>query len=211
MVSVMNQTSMPRLETAIRSILAPHLREDGFSGSGRTFRRVRNSWIQVVHVQGSRSGGSFAINLAIHPLDILDVRDEAPDPKTITDDLCEFRRRLAETDMDQWWEHQASVDSMNCAMTEAARVYARVGRPQLDTICGSESPMHRVRAVDLKEGSFDFLGFESTSVRMALALSRLRKSEGRLDESKAFACYGLANLGRAIGLRDELTVLADSP
>ena len=53
----MNVTS-PRLEVSIRAYLVPHLKQDGFSGSGRTFRRVTNNWIQVVNVQSSRYGGA---------------------------------------------------------------------------------------------------------------------------------------------------------
>lgn len=53
-------TATPRLETAIREHLAPVLRADGFRGTGRSFRRVVNGWVQVVNVRGSRYGDQFA-------------------------------------------------------------------------------------------------------------------------------------------------------
>lgn len=43
---------------------------DGFTGSGRTFRRVAGEWVHVVNVQGSRYGGQFGVNVAVHPLAI---------------------------------------------------------------------------------------------------------------------------------------------
>lgn len=204
----MKNSSMPRLETAIRSTLVPLLREDSFSGSGRTFRRVKDGWLQVISVQGSRYGGSFAINLAVHPLATPDLRGNAPDPKKITEELCEFRRRLSETKSDQWWKHELSDESMVSAMGAAANVYRSVGRPLFERVSGVSAPMMTVTPADFCAGLYDFSGFGSTKVRMALALARLRKSEGRCKESMAFAACGLENIGGATGLRSELQTLS---
>jgi hypothetical protein len=40
----------PQLEASIRKHLVPLLRQDGFSGSGRTFRRVAGDFIEVLNV-----------------------------------------------------------------------------------------------------------------------------------------------------------------
>ena len=42
----------PRLEPSIRKYLLPLLKNDGFAGSGRTFRRIDNDAIHLVNVQG---------------------------------------------------------------------------------------------------------------------------------------------------------------
>jgi hypothetical protein len=68
--------------------------------------------------------------------------------------------------------------------------------------------MLTVTAAQFRDGSFDFAGFGSTTVRMALALARLRKSDGRIEESKAFAAYGLEKAGRATFLVNEFEELA---
>jgi hypothetical protein len=204
----MNTISAPRLESAIRSTLVPLLRDDGFTGSGRTFRRVRDCWVQVVNVQGSRKGSSFAINLAIHPLAIPDLRDKSPDPKKITVELCEFRRRLSETKGDHWWSHDTTSESMVSAMTAAAEVYRKVGRPVLERVSGPTTPLITTTPSEFRSGSYDFAGFGSTKVRMALALSLIRKFTGRFEESKAFATYGLENIGSASFLRRDLEVLS---
>ncbi|MCA1500702.1 DUF4304 domain-containing protein [Bradyrhizobium sp. NBAIM03] len=88
---------MPRLESSIKKHLNPTLKNDGFVGFGRTFRRVSEDLIHVVQVQGSRYGGKFAINLGIQPRSIPDVAGNSPDPMKIREELCEFRRRLSET------------------------------------------------------------------------------------------------------------------
>jgi hypothetical protein len=199
----------PRLETSIRTYLLPHLKEDSFTGSGRTFRRVTNGWIQVVNVQGSRYGGQFAVNLGIHPTLIPDVLGIIPDVKKFTEPQCEFRRRLAESGGDQWWKHDATQESMDAAVIAAAEVYARIGRPLMALAGGLDCPFNSLTAQDFSMGGYKSLGFGSTNVRMALALARLRKAEGKLSESKAFAAYGLAHVGSAGSLSAELKRLSN--
>ena len=194
----------PRLEISIRTHLLPHLKEDGFSGSGRTFRRVINDWIQVVNVQGSKYGEKFAINLGLQPLSVVDVLGNAPDPKKITEPSCEFRRRLTESGVDQWWDHNDSQASMDSAVIAAAQVYVRIGRSLLSGIGNPDSSFCSVTARDFSEGQVDLFGFGSANVRAALIFARIRKAEGRLRESRDFAAYGLANVGRATGLKAEL-------
>jgi hypothetical protein len=96
-----HQTATPRLENSIRAYLLGYLKEDGFTGSGRSFRRLTNGLIQVVNVQGSTYGGQFAINLGVQPITVPDALGNSSDPKKITERLCEFRRRLAESGADQ--------------------------------------------------------------------------------------------------------------
>jgi hypothetical protein len=157
-------------------------------------------------VQGSRHGGQFAVNLGIHPLSIPDLRGEIPNPKKITEELCEFRRRLSEFGSDQWWKHDGTAESMSSAVRSAAAVYVVVGRPLLSVFSETESPLHTVTAAQFESGQYNFAGFGSTKVRMALALARFRAARQQMQEAKAFANIGLANLGSASGLRRELEV-----
>ena len=205
----MSTSSYSQINSAVRSILAPILREDGFTGSGSTFRRLTDGWVQVVNVQGARQGGSFAINLATHPLAVPDIEGKDPDPKKITQELCEFRRRLSEDEADQWWKYEQTEESMASAMKAAASVYQNVGRVLLAGISGPSSPFITATPADFIAGSIDFKGFGSTKVRMALALARFRKTEGRKSDSMAFAAYGLESAGSAVALRKELRQLSE--
>lgn len=204
----MDVTAAPRLDTAIRVHLVPYLRADGFAGSGSRYRRVVDDWVQVVSVQGARGGGSFAINLAVQPLAVPDVLGNPPDQKKITEGLCEFRRRLSTTSSDQWWKHDGTEGSMNAAALAAALVYVNVGRPLLKRVSGPNSPLNAVTAEEFDRGTFDFSGFGSTKVRMALTLARFRRSQGLANDSAAFARVGLTHIGSAVALRRELEQLA---
>lgn len=168
---------------------------------------MSGNWVQVLSVQGSRQGGSFAVNLAVHPLAIPDVMGNKPDPKKITEELCEFRRRLSESNADQWWKYDVSEESLLSAVREAVAVYRRIGSELFQRASNPHSGLHAVLAADFSTGAYDSAGFGSTKVRMALALARLRKSESNLEQAKAFAAYGLMHVGGATLLRRELEVL----
>jgi hypothetical protein len=207
-LDIMNVTAAPRLATAIRTHLAPCLGADGFAGSGSKYRRVVDGWVQVVSVQGARGGGSFAVNLALQPLAAPDILGNPPDQKRITEELCEFRRRLSEGGSDQWWKHDGTEGGMNAAALAAALVYVNVGRPLLARVSGPNAPLNAVTAEEFDKGAYDFSGFGSTKGRMALILARLRRSQGRANDSAAFARVGLSQLGSAVALRRELEQLA---
>lgn len=197
-------TSQPKLETSIRAYLQPSLKEDGFSGCGRTFRRVQSRLVQVVNIQGSRHGGQFAINLGIQPVDIPDILGREPDQKKITEPDCEFRKRLSESGVDQWWTHDSTPAGMDAAVQDAAAVYIRCGRPLLNLLGGADSPIFSITPKDMPTFRDILRGFGSTDSRIALALARLRKAGGRMDEARAFAAYGLDHVGKAASLRAHL-------
>jgi hypothetical protein len=45
----MTKANLPRVELALRDHFVPSLRIDGFSGSGRMFRRVSDDWVHVIN------------------------------------------------------------------------------------------------------------------------------------------------------------------
>jgi hypothetical protein len=149
------------------------------------------------------------VNLAVHPLAIPDVRGAAPDPKKITEELCEFRRRMSESTarQDKWWEHDSTAEGMAAAVQAATEVYLRAGRQQLDLATAEDADLNTVSQQAFAERRFNFVGFGSTECRMALALARLRNSKGMLAESRAFAAYALQKVSSASGLRAEIQAL----
>jgi hypothetical protein len=201
-------TSPLRLETAIKDHLAPALREDRFTGSGRNFRRILNDLIQVVNVQGSRDGGKFAINLAVQPLFIPDSLGNMPNPKKILEPECEFRRRLSDFGADHWWSYENYSQSMNAAVISATEMYKEIGRQLLAGISKDPSPIYTVSPSDFINGKYNFYGFGNTEVRLSLVLSRLRKWQGNLIEAREFAAFGLSKASNAVALRQELEALS---
>lgn len=200
-------TETIRIETTIKLRFAPTLRAEGFTGSGKTFRRIRNGQIHVVNIQGSRHGSQFAINLGIQPIAIPDVLGNEPDSKKIVESACEFRRRLSESGADQWWSYD-DFASLELAMSEAARIYEEYGRPAFEAMSMPPSPLDTITAEQLAEGPLGFHGFGTTNVRLALIFARLREAEGRIFDAVSFAVYGLENAIEAFGLRYELERIA---
>jgi hypothetical protein len=199
-----------RIETTIKVHFAPTLRAQGFTGSGRTFRRTRNGQIHLVNIQGSSYGGQFAINLAIQPIAIPDVLGNEPDSKKIIERECEFRRRLSESGADQWWRYDDSA-SLEKAMDDAVKVYEEYGRPAFEAMSMSPSPLDTIKLEQLVEGRVALNGFETSKVRLALIIARLREAEGRISDAVSFAAYGLEHSTRAFGLRSELERIAALP
>jgi hypothetical protein len=197
--------SAPTLEQSIRSHFAPILREDGFAGSSRTFQRLANGMIQVVQVQGSRSGGSFAVNLGIHPTCIPVMGD--PPQKKMKPELCILRRRLSEDGGDHWWKHSSAKESMDAAIKEAASVYADFGRPAFAKLVEPNSPLLNVTPQQFEAGRFDFSGFKSTDVMMAKALSLIRLAAGDSGGAQAFARIAIDRAGPAFGQLREMKAI----
>jgi hypothetical protein len=137
-----------------------------------------------------------------------DVIGNVVDPKKITESLCEFRRRLSESGADQWWDHAPTEEGMSAAMAQAAKVYVTIGRPLLEQLSGPLAPMNTVSPDEFASGQFDFRGFGTTKVRMALVLARLRRVQGRALEAASFARFGLAHVNSSFALRRELEELA---
>lgn len=194
------------MESAIREHFAPVLREDGFAGSGRTFRRVVGGWIHVVSVQGSRYGGEFAVNLALQPTTIPDALGKTPDLKKITEDICEFRRRLSDSvaRQDMWWKHDSTEQGMAAAVCEAAGTYRRTGRALLNDATAESSELNTLAPSTFAAGAFNFQGFGSTESRMAFALARLRRVHGLEADAHAFAIHALSQAGNASALKAQI-------
>ena len=127
-----------------------------------------------------------------------------PDPKAMSDAHCEFRRRLSDSGKDMWWEYELTPVSMFKAAESAAAVYAHFGCRYFELACAE---LDAITPQALSTGAYDLQGFRNTKVRMALALARIRNLERRLEDSRGFAAYAMANLSAPSGLRTELETL----
>lgn len=181
------------LEKSIRAHLAPLLREDGFTGSGRTFRRFGDGIAHVVRVQGSSYGGKFAVNLGVHPLSV--PLDACPNLRKMTEADCVLRRRLSLDGGDQWWPHDSSQASMDAAVADAAAVYAVRGRQMFAPFIGPATPLHTMTAANLAEGAYDLHGFWVLGTGLARTLAQMRQAEGDLAAARAFAQLAVDRMG----------------
>lgn len=183
--------STSRLETSLNEHFVPVLLADGFSGYGGTFRRVLGDFVNIVQVVESEHGWEFAVHLGVQPLTIRDVYGDPPDPRTLTEERCEFRRRLADSAGDHRWPHDGSTESIDQATRAAATTYAIAGRMAFLALCGPDSPLRSITPDEFEAGSYNFSGFGSTKVRMAVAIALMRSAAGRGAAARAFARIGL--------------------
>ena len=145
------------------------------------------------------------MNLGIHFSSAPSFAGDPPEPKKMTEANCEFRRRLSESNADMWWKHETDHASMLSAVESAASMYSRHGRQHFELACAALSS---IIPAALASGNYDLQGFGNTKVRLGLALARIRKLEGRLEESRGFASYGAQHAGPAGFLKTELQALA---
>ncbi|OBZ92028.1 hypothetical protein ADU59_29000 [Pararhizobium polonicum] len=191
------------LESIIATHGAPALRKLGFTGSGKTFRRLVDDMMWVINFQGNRHGGSFAVNLGLHPLAIPDVLGAPVDSKTFTEPLCEFRRRLSPSGIDYWW-HYTDRSSLEIAVMDATRLYETVGHTFFEKHTDQNAPLRTLTIEEFTAGHHELEDFSTTEVRTARAISLMRLAANRSNEALHFAEFALSNVGGASSLKIEL-------
>lgn len=83
------------MDTALKKIVIPILRDQGFKGSFPHFRRKNNDYIDLVTFQFNKWGGSFIVEFAVSPLEgITEPWGEHIPPNKITAHHINKRHRL---------------------------------------------------------------------------------------------------------------------
>lgn len=105
-----------RLDGVVGARLRPALAAAGFSGSRRTFRRVRGPFVDLVHIQASQWGsvreGRFTLNLGVYAPPIVEALGE-PSHVEPPEYLGHVRRRIGDVltpEGDRWWELRVGTD-----------------------------------------------------------------------------------------------------
>lgn len=191
----------PALQNSIRDVLAPELRKDGFRGSGKTYYRIVNDFIQILNIQSSRWSGRFAINLGLHPLCIPMNDGKAPEIKKIKEYECVFRRRLREDNLDTWFEYTENQASMDNAVENALELYLKTGRELFAEVALPTSNIHTITAKSFEEENYNFAGFGNTQLLTAWSLARMRKHVGNYEGALNFANIAINIIGNGIGGR----------
>lgn len=203
-----NQSAdLPDLNAALKKNIAPLLRADGLTGSGRNFRKVNADWILVINIESSRAGNGFAMNIGLHPSAFPDVLGKPVDPKKLKVQLCEFRTRLPSENKQTWWQFEADEMALAQAIQAASQTYLQTCRAQLRLLSSESSALLKAKVDDFSKGDFDFSPFQRADARVALLIARLHQHHGRSKEALAFAHYGLRHVGNSVGLRRDFEAL----
>ncbi|WMW81494.1 DUF4304 domain-containing protein [Undibacterium cyanobacteriorum] len=204
-----NKSDGPNLSDLIRQHLAPVLRADGFTGSGRNFRKIHTDWVLVLSVETSRAGNAFALNLGIQAKFAPDSLGKEVDPKKIKVQLCEFRRRVLTPEIDVWWKFDSTPESMSEALQSAAQCYVQQIRSLARAICSENSPFASITPDDFSVEKMGFNQFDTTEGRLALSIARYRMKYELYESAQAFAQLGLKYVGISVGLQRDLEELIE--
>lgn len=187
----MSKTHASRLEDAIRDELAPILRDEGFRGSGRTFRRIDDVTLHLVNVQGSQWGPAFYINLAVHPIGVAGFVGGVRDPLKMSASACVLTHRLADGRKESW-DHDGSADGMRRAVRDAAATYVKNGRRFFEPFRPPENFFQTIAVEHFEKRAKKIFGHNAFVIRLAIMLAELRSSDGRHAEAAAFAKKALS-------------------
>ena len=201
--------SKAQFSTHLKASFFPRLRAAGFTGSGQHFCRVRGDVLQAINLQSNRDGGSCAVNLGIHLAFLPVTGGFQPDPHHIQEIECEFRRRLASRGKsDHWWNYGDNETETAASAASLSEMFFTAAEPWFERF----SSVAAIAAV------FDHARLDSKKfcpelanlvpVRSALTGARIHAQLGNAAESRRLAAWGLANLGRAIALKEDLEKLA---
>lgn len=112
-----------KMDYALKSIVIPYLREQGFKGSLPHFRRMNESNIDLITFQFSRWGGSFVVELTSCSLEgVTTYWGEHIPPKKVTAHDINNRYRLGAKSKDEdgiWFEFEkakSEIDFENVAI-----------------------------------------------------------------------------------------------
>lgn len=194
-----------RFYSQVKEVLKPVLVADGFRASGTTYRRILGEVIHVITLQGSTHGGQCCVCLGIHLAFIPTLGAHgAFNPAKITEPECEFRSRLAPAGQsDSWWSYGTTEQEAQASAESILRLYREVGVPYLARFSSFPDDFDHVTPPMLASGSPLPFPKGGTAVRRALILSRIALKTGRITDAKQFAEIGQAQVGPAIGLKDE--------
>jgi hypothetical protein len=90
--------------------LYPHLRAQGYRGSGTTLRRIAEPVVEVFNVQASSGGDRCYFNLALHLTFLPPQGGKIVEPGELTESQCAFRSRIDPPPSQKFgWAYGSSV------------------------------------------------------------------------------------------------------
>ena len=109
----MGHTTRLAMNTALKNVVVPHLREHGFKGSLPHFRRKQQTHIDLITFQFNRYGGSFVVELTTCPVEgVLNCwGEQIPFNKLIAHDVnTRYRLTTGTTATDKWFDYETCTN-----------------------------------------------------------------------------------------------------
>lgn len=181
----------------IGKYLGTKIREFGFKGSGFNYIMDSDNFVFTIGLQANRYGGSFCVELGIHPKEITNNGFEDLDFNKLKYYNCEFRTRLAkEGKGDKWWNYTDS-ELKNLEIIDDVIFYiSKYALPIINGFKNDTGLLERVKISDIKNRFIpipDFKGgltYMTTDIRLAWALAVVIEISNP-KKSLEFAKYAL--------------------
>ena len=192
-------------------IAGPVFKEDGFKGSGQTFRRILGPVVHVFNIQGSRYGGKCCVNLGIH-LDFLPALDGTTlfDLTKIEEVACEFRTRLNYGQLDTWWPYGINEIETEESVKAVLQTYRDVGRNYFLRFSRFPEDFTRLTPETFGSWKTDVYPRCWTKVRTVLSLARIYMHLGDSRSAKIFAEKGIELTDKIVFLRHQFSEILEA-
>jgi hypothetical protein len=206
----------PQFKSALKTMFAPLLREEGFQGSGVTFRRTSGAVLQVVHLQGSRDGDSCCVEIGTHLMFLPTIGEDVPNPKKIAVHDCEFRKRLAlEGEGDHWWWYGNNEQDAVASVAHLVATYTARREQILERYRAFPGLFGLVTPESLGLQGLNDLPGGTTVARAALVMARISVHQSLLAQASAFVEVGLNDLantpgGGGLGIKRRLVEIEET-
>lgn len=179
--------------------LGAKIRELGFKGSGFNYIMDSDNYVFTIGIQANRYGGSFCVELGVHPKKITSNGFEDLDFKKLKYYNCEFRTRLArEGKGDKWWNYTNS-ESKNLQLIDEVLIYIeKYALPIIDGFIKDKDLLEKVKITDLKNRFIPIPDYKSgltpiiSDIRLAWVLAVVLEDINH-EKSFEFAKYALSN------------------
>jgi len=110
--------------------LYPHLRAQGYRGSGTTLRRIAEPVVEVFNVQASSGGERCYLNLGLHLTFLPPEGGRVVEPSELSESQCAFRSRVNPPPGQKFgWSYGGSVQEAESNVERALLEWDRQARP----------------------------------------------------------------------------------
>jgi Domain of unknown function (DUF4304) len=154
--------------------LYPHLRAQGYRGSGTTLRRIEEPVVQVFNVQASSGGDRCYFNLGVHLTFLPAEGGQLVAPGELKESHCAFRSRIDPPAGQQFgWSYGSNAKEAEANVERALVEWERQARPFFEEHSYPTGLTHLLANLPLAEFSSSHL---LTFARVALHLNQRERA-----------------------------------
>lgn len=190
------------IKDIIKDRFVPLLRNNGFKGSGLSFRKeTNNHYVYALSIQINKYGGSFCVEMGVYIDFIPNSLGEIVQLSKVKPYDCEFRKRLSPNGVESfWWNYGGNTEYAN-EIDHLIKIFQENGLPYFKQFENFSEPLSSITIDDIEKNApiLKCLG-APLDTRLSLTLARLCQFLNKYNETITFCDWGLKNIGRGTAL-----------